>query len=145
MNFLAELISGARKPDIYRCEPLAEIAGIEDVLAEKGWQAFYLDGRSIEEKQSELEAIARALSCPTYVARNWDALEEAVRDLDWAPGAGYLVIYEYPQIFAAYQPQDWQTFLSILRTGIAYWRSQDVPMYALLCRTDEGLAEIPWV
>lgn len=143
IEMLIQLESGELQPGVYRCDGLEDLAGVEDHFAEKGWRAFQVDGRLIVDKRSFLETMAAAMAFPGYVAGNWDAFEEAIRDLEWVPATGYLIIYDYPQVFAAYQPGAWQTALSILRSAIADWRAYDVPLLVLLCRTDEGLAGIP--
>ena len=49
-----------------------------------------LDGSHIESKLEFLDAVAAALSFPDYFGRNWDALDECLRDvtdptiLEWA-------------------------------------------------------------
>lgn len=145
MDTLDGLLAGTLQPGIYRYEGREHPASIDDLLAGHGWRSFYLDGRLVTDKQSFLEAVALAMAFPGYVGRNWDALEEAVRDLEWVPATGYLLIFDYPQVLAALQPEDWRTILAILQSAIDFWRARDVPMFVLLRKTTAGLDGIPWL
>ena len=46
------------------------------------------------DKAALLEGLKTVFNCPDYVGSNWDALEEAMGDLDWLPALGYAVIIE---------------------------------------------------
>ena len=69
---------------------------------------------------------------PAYFGRNWDAFEECVTDLAWAPAPGYVLLYDKMARFANAQPQEWATARSILESSIDNWQKRDVLFYVLL-------------
>jgi RNAse (barnase) inhibitor barstar len=143
MYKLDRMVAGELAPGIYRYAAGEHPANVSGFLARFDWCSFYLDGRLITDKTTFLERVAVAMGFPEYVGRNWDAFEEAIRDLVWTPASGYLLIYDYPQVFASAHPEDWQTLLSILQEAIDYWQEQDIPMFVLLRKTGGSLGEIP--
>jgi RNAse (barnase) inhibitor barstar len=60
-------------------------------------RVVFLDGSRIETKLEFLDAVAAALSFPDYFGRNWDALDECLRDmteptiLEWADAERFAV------------------------------------------------------
>jgi hypothetical protein len=82
-----------------------------------------------------LEVIATAADFPAYCGNNWDALEECLRDLSWAPAEGYLILWEDARILAQADPQAFATALSIFRSVAQYWETQGVPFVLLLRRS----------
>lgn len=51
-----------------------------------------IDGAAVQSRDELLDAIAAALEFPDYFGRNWDALDECLRDLAWLPADGYVLI-----------------------------------------------------
>ncbi len=130
------------EPGIYRYAAGEHPANIANSLGEVDWRSFYLDGRLIKDKASFLERTGAAMEFPDYVGRNWDAFEEAVRDLEWAPAEGYLLIYDYPQDFATNAPAEWATAVSIMQEAIDDWRVRGIPMFVLLRKTNGSFDNI---
>jgi len=56
-----------------------------------GFEVLTLEGGSIESKEELLDAIAEGFGFPDWFGRNWDALEECLRDLD-AVNDGYALV-----------------------------------------------------
>jgi hypothetical protein len=57
-----------------------------------------LDGGGVRGEADLLDRLAAAFDAPPYFGRNWDALDEVLRDLDWLPaaaaGAGHVLLVE---------------------------------------------------
>lgn len=51
-----------------------------------------LDGTDFTSKDAVICAIARAFDFPDDFGRNWDAVEDYLRDLSWLPASGYVLI-----------------------------------------------------
>lgn len=129
-------------PGIYRYTAGEHPANIANFLAEVDWRSFYLDGRLIKDKASFLARAGAAMEFPDYVGQNWDAFEEAVRDLEWAPAEGYLLLYDYPHNFATNSPEEWNSAVSIMQEAVDYWRARGIPLFVLLRKTDGSLDDI---
>jgi hypothetical protein len=130
---LTDLLAGRGKPGVYRLTSRASAETIAAAAAQKGWRVAHLDGRWIATKADFLRAAAAALDFPTYSGRNWDALQDNLRDLAWAPAeAGYLVLYDNAGEFAAANPADFAVALDILRSSVASWRDTATPMTVLI-------------
>jgi hypothetical protein len=141
---LQNLLSGARPPGIYRLTLRGGRAGIAALAGQRGWQFFHLDARQIASKGDFLRACAQTLGFPSYFGNNWDALEDSLRDLAWAPAEhGYLVLIDAAGHFAAAAPGDFRVALDILRTAVDYWRSTPTPMAVLLRGAGRSVRDVP--
>lgn len=100
-----------------------------------GWRFFHLDGRRARNKASFLRAIAEAMAFPDYFGENWDAFEECVNDLAWAPASGYVLLYEHVWWLACTDPTAWRIARSILEDACANWAQRDVKCFVLLRHT----------
>ena len=57
----------------------------------EGFEVLTIEGDSIGSKEELLDAIAEGFGFPDWFGRNWDALEECLRDLD-AVNDGYALV-----------------------------------------------------
>ena len=119
-------------PGIYDLNSRAQASTIVQAVERHGWRCFYLDGRQIGDKAAFLAASALAMHFPSYFGYNWDALEECLTDLAWAPASGYVLLYDDVACFAAAHPAEWATAHAILADAIAHWQARGIPMYVLL-------------
>jgi len=129
---LAPVLSGRRPPAIYRFGSRAKPASVLADLDDAGWRGFHLDGRTVEDKAGFLVAIGTAMAFPGYFGRNWDALDECITDLEWAPATGYVLLYDNVRRFAGNDPTAWKTARSVLSDAVSYWSSTPTPLYVLL-------------
>ena len=60
-------------------------------LPAHGIRAGVIDGRGITNDHELLVRVAQGMDFPDYFGKNWDALDECLRDLDWLPAAGYVL------------------------------------------------------
>jgi hypothetical protein len=132
MHSLNSIFSGSVPPGVYHLNSRARPAAIFSRAAAHGWLGFFLDGSHITDKASFLQACAEAMHFPPYFGQNWDAFEDSLTDLAWAPAAGYLLLYDHVSRFAATHPGEWQTALDILFDAVPYWQSNGIPFYVLL-------------
>jgi hypothetical protein len=119
-------------PGIYSLSSRARASTIAQAVERHGWRCFYLDGRRIGDKAAFLAASAQAMRFPSYFGSNWDALEECLTDLAWAPAAGYVLLYDHVAHFASAHPTEWATARAILANAVAHWQARGTPMYVLL-------------
>ena len=135
MNPTELILSGARPPAIYRLDSRWNADFVVEPLTRQGWRGFYIDGQVVKDKASFLHIGSLALDFPGYVGQNWDAFEEAIRDLSWAPAQGYVLFYDGVWHLPWHDREAWQTARAILHDTVALWRTQETPFYVLLSRT----------
>ncbi|MDQ3447606.1 MAG: barstar family protein, partial [Chloroflexota bacterium] len=80
-------------------------------LDEQGIRCFVLDLRGVSGKAALLEAWGESVEVPQWVGRNWDAMDEAVRDLSWARAERYVVIVTGGGELASAEPKSWHMTL----------------------------------
>lgn len=142
---LHALLTGALPAGVYRLASRARAGTIARMAEEHGRRFFYLDGRQIATKSDFMQACAKAMQFPSYFGYNWDALEDSLRDLSWAPAQnGYLVLYDCAGHFAA-RREDFDTALDIFHSAVDYWRGTTTPMAVLLRGAGRAGAGLPWL
>lgn len=129
------ILTGARPPALYRLTSNLNADHLVEPISRQGWRGFYINGEIVQDKESFLRVAGSAMEFPSYFGHNWDAFEESIRDLNWAPAQGYVLIYEMVWRLALYDRAAWQMVRSILTDTVAYWRTKDIPFYVLLSRT----------
>jgi hypothetical protein len=123
------------QPGLYRWLPPCDALALADEVERLGWRLFQLDGRRARSKASFLQTAADAMHFPDYFGCNWDAFEECINDLSWAPARGYILLYEHVWWFACEHSTAWRTARSILQDACRNWASQDVSFLVLLRQT----------
>jgi hypothetical protein len=112
----------------------AAVAGWTSV----GWSAAVVDLSDAMDKPTILEVLASALAFPAWVGRNWDALDDALRDLSWWPEGrlGRLIVVIGLERATVGSPRDRTMVRDVLRGAAAHWSVSDQPLVVLL--TDES-------
>jgi hypothetical protein len=109
----------------------------EDVvghLRRAGWEVRVVDVGEASDKGELLGAFARALSVPSWVGRNWDALDDALRDLSWwAPGerGRALIVAQAGRLDDGLE-HEWSTLCDILVAAADRWRDSPTPLGVLV-------------
>lgn len=132
MSDLAAIFSGQRPAGIYNLPEAVTPDALRRSVADQGWRLFEIDGSQVTDKAGFLRTASQAMGFPSYVAANWDAFEEAIRDLAWAKAPGYVILYTDADKFARQHPGNWRTLMGIFRSGVDTWKGDNVPMYVLL-------------
>lgn len=89
-----------------------------------GWEVLVVPTGAAEDRTDLLDRFAEALRVPWAFGRNWDALDDVLRDLSWLdPADGYLVVLEGWADVAARIPDDAEVALEIVASA-AEWRSE---------------------
>lgn len=82
-----------------------------------GRDAFIISIPSNLASKSELlDVFAREARFPDYFGRNWDALQDCIRDLSWLESRTMIVMHSDLPLHG--NPQDCAIYLSILRTAL---------------------------
>jgi hypothetical protein len=64
----------------------------EDDLTDRGLALVRLHADEIGDEGELMNALAIGFSFPDYFGRNWDAVDECLRDLSWLPAEGYVLV-----------------------------------------------------
>lgn len=140
---LAPVLAGSLPPGLYRFRSRAQAATIERQVEAAGWRAFHLEGAAMADKATFLQASAAALHFPAYFGANWDAFEESINDLAWAPAPGYVILFDDVAQFANQATDAWSTAYDILQGAVTQWQQNGVPMFVLLRGTGLFLRDLP--
>lgn len=132
MSNLQRALTQERIPGLYLFNSRATSETLRVEADAAGWRLFYLDGARVRDKKSFLARAARALEFHAYFGHNWDAFEECVNDLSWAPASGYIVLFQSPERMIKNARADWDIAVEILATAVDNWAEQGVPFYVLL-------------
>ena len=106
-----------------------------------GLLSRHIDLLGCSNKATLLLRIAVALDFPMSSGRNWDALSDSLRDLQWLPGKGYVLLFEGAGDLHCVDEPDFDTLISILDEANAEWRTRDVPFWAFLALRERDFAE----
>jgi hypothetical protein len=137
------LFSGDVEPGVYRTGLRTSAVTLARAAERYGWQAFHLDISALATKAQFLEASARAMRFPSYFGHNWDAFEESVNDMSWAPAQGYLVVFDGVKHFAQAQPDEFVVALDILRDSVDRWGKLGIPLVVLLRGSGRTAGDVP--
>lgn len=133
MNRLHEILDGKVTPGMYRFSSVAANQRVRREVENAGLAFTYLDGRTFADKAGFLKTAAQELKFPASYGQNWDAFEEAIRDLSWLrPTKGFVLLMDEAGKFAKANPADWAIAKDILRNAVKEWQERGVPMFVLL-------------
>ena len=138
MSVLEPLFTRRTAPGVYRLLTRRATAGLCAEVEAHGWRCFVIAGKTATDKPTFLHAVAAGLGFPPYVGQNWDALADALGDLTWVQGEGYVVIYDQANAFAAHEPAQWNMARDILAEACGYWATRGTPFYVLVRGTVAG-------
>ena len=145
MSKLQAVLQQQIAPGVYRFPSCATLSTLQAEAEEQGWRLFHLDGTTIHDKASFLGAAKTAFGMPGYVGNNWDAFEEAVNDLAWAPAAGYALVYDDAANLDEHDPSTFAAAVDILAAAAGNWQAAGKPFFALLREAGRvGAAVLPW-
>lgn len=136
---ILELIYKAKlRPGIYICDIHSFIISLERTSKEHNFVVFHLEGKDAIKKEVYIRKFCKIMNCPgnwddpNYPDETWDGFEEYMRDLEWIPAKGYIIVYDNIEALAYGDSEAFATALDIFKTAISSWDRQGVPMYVLL-------------
>jgi hypothetical protein len=121
-------------PGVSRLRTRASTEEVRANLARAGWAVRIVDIADAADKADLIGAFAAALSFPDWVGRNWDALEDALRDLSWwASGErGRAIIVAGAVHLPDGLDQEWATLCDVLATAAERWVGTGTPLGVLV-------------
>lgn len=107
-----------------------------------GLRARRLDLLGCTNKATLLLRIAVALDFPLSAGRNWDALSDCLRDLEWLPGPGYVLLFDGAGELHRDAEADFDTLVEVLDEASAEWAKRKVPFWAFLALRESDLVNL---
>ncbi|WP_320067224.1 barstar family protein [Micromonospora sp. RTGN7] len=107
-----------------------------------------LDGARMMDVDHALYEFSAALLFSGYFGWNWDALSDCLRDLNWLPADGYLIVLENVPLLLSDETEERHTLFRILSRAARAWANplgrpggRGVPFRVLLlCDGDQEAA-----
>ena len=121
-----------------------EAKALQAAAKRAGYAFFHIDGKNIARKEQLLVHVALALHFPKDFGHNWDALEECLTDLEWVDGDGYLIYFDHIDGLLEAHPDQFETFVEIVRDAVASWQEDGEAMMVLLSgsKAPKGVAKL---
>lgn len=107
-----------------------------------GLQVRRIDLAGCDDKPTLLLRIASALDFPSTFGRNWDALSDNLRDLEWMPGDGYALLFDKAGELRDAEEADFDTLLDILDEASMDWTARALPFWAFLALPQSAFDEM---
>lgn len=138
-------LPGESSPPFFALLPLASEAGVyslprENVAAlvdaaeglDFGVHRIALAG--CHDKAMLMQRFAHALAFPDWFGHNWDALADALADLEWLDEvAGRVLLIEDAQDLRRADETDYDRLVVLLDEASEGWREVDLPFWSFLC------------
>ncbi|MBC8006448.1 MAG: barstar family protein [Prolixibacteraceae bacterium] len=116
---------------VFRCHAPLPDAALESAAGKKlGVVAVGL--RAARDKNSFLNALAKALQFPDYFGHNWDAFYDCLLDLQHGDGAGMLLLLRDASGFARAEPEEFAAAVDTLADAAYYWKGQNKALVAVV-------------
>ncbi|MGK5556136.1 barstar family protein [Actinomadura kijaniata] len=107
-----------------------------DRAAKAGWRTFTVDAGRVRDGDGFLKLCGEAFDLPEWYGENWDALQDCLTDLSWAPARhGYLVLWERWTGLAEDDQKAFRTALDVFAEAVEWWRDTGTPMAVLVLPT----------
>jgi len=94
MSGLAALLAGHTAPDVYLWHNAARVEDVAHAAEKADWRFVYLDGWTIEDRQSFLKAVGAALEVPGYDGESFEGLAERLHDVTAQGHQGMVVLWD---------------------------------------------------
>lgn len=132
-NKLEALLAGDVPSGVFKLPSRTSIESVRHAAENAGMRFAYVDGKTVDDKASFIKAVGESLDFPSYSAKNWDAFEESMNDLSWAPSDnGYVMLLDKAGGFEEAQPRAFNTALDILGDVSKGWGDAGTPMLILV-------------
>lgn len=102
-------------------------------LQDDGWYVSTLDRAPVYDKTTLLHALYQSGEYPAGFGFNWDALLDALRDLDWLASArGIALVWRHPDVLLERAPDVLVTFREVVDEAAAHRAAQGYPPLRVL-------------
>lgn len=138
MSGLAALLAGHTKPDVYLWHSAAHVEDVAHAAEKAGWRSVYLDGWTIEDKESFLKAMGAALDLPD--CPSFETLEERLPGVGADGKRGLVLLWDGWSPLAR---ADEEAFTTALRVLGGRTKDAGCDKCAVLLRGEGPAIEVP--
>lgn len=85
----------------------------------------------IADKTQLLEQLSRSLHMPNHIGRNWDGIEEALRDLKWIVSKSYIVFIDDANHLWAASPSTAGVLVEVWLSAAEHWSRSGVSFHLI--------------
>ena len=124
--------AAACRPGLYYIDAGQRLRVVAGQALPSTFHRAILDGKAIQTRAEMFTALAAAFQFPDYFGRNWDAVYDCLTDLSWLSAAGFVLVLDGSDRFAAHEPEQWRIAMKVLRDVCAFWRPLSRPFWALV-------------
>jgi hypothetical protein len=130
----AERFAEGLSAGVHPAPPTMAMGSIRAALEASGFATSVVDLEDAGGKAGVLDAFATGLEFPAWVGRNWDALDDALRDLSWLPSGarGRAVLVRGTERPSAGSREELEVLDDVLGTAVAWWTGTDKPLVVVL-------------
>jgi RNAse (barnase) inhibitor barstar len=132
MKSLSDILADKKSSGLYALSGAPRIQALREQCEESGRAFFHLNLEGIDSKERFMDLCAGVFNLPDYFGRNWDALEDCLKDMRWIKADGFVILYENFGALAERATEDFEESMEILSDAAEYWSENDKPMLALL-------------
>jgi RNAse (barnase) inhibitor barstar len=93
------------------------------------FKIFEVDFSGKFSKDDFILSIAKAMGFPGYFGGNWDALDECLRDMEWLPASGYVLIVRNSEDLWRRSPRLAAGLLESWTFSAEEWSREGVPFH----------------
>lgn len=86
-------------------------------------------GESADDEESLMRSIAQTMNFPDYFGANWDAMDEALCDLEPEPRRGVVLLLHDATKLWHKHPQTAGRLVEVWLGAVEFWRERGVPFH----------------
>ena len=126
----AERFADSLRAGVHYAPPGLAMWSIRAATEASGFATLTVDLEGAGGKVGILDAFATGLDFPAWVGRNWDALDDAMRDLSWLPSGvrGRAVLVRGFAWPSAGTRHELNVLEDVLRSAVDSWAGTDSPL-----------------
>ena len=99
-------------------------------LIQGGYFAASIDALKIHSSLDLFDEIAASMNFPEYFGRNWDALDECLRDMEsWIPANGYVLFVNNAQVLWESHRHETSSLISSWLFCAEEWSKSEKPFH----------------
>lgn len=140
MSGLAALLAGHNEPAVYQWHSAANVQDVQHAVEKAGWKFVYLDGWTVEDKQSFLKATAAAFDEPDHYGESFETLATCLSGVTAGDCPGIVMLWDGWSPLARHDEQAFSRSLAVLGERV---RTDESGKFAVLLRGDGPPLELP--